>query len=310
MGGEAIDGHPRCWPLLVLMFAVALSSNAQVVPSGRETAGLAAEQAGQLHQALDDYVAALQALPDPPPADSDRRLREHIIKLALKLDPPPAVPDEAQQRITNGEATAKTAKIPKDVSAAIPEFQHALRLAPWLPAGYFDLGQAQEKLRDYPAAIRSFEFYLLAAPTAQDADSVQKRIIDLRGRFPAMYLKTHSIFTQSAMRPAWALDTSGELTVSNGSIQFRDSTDPKHSFAFPVSDVRSLERRRGPEGFPVLRIGLQNEKKFDLVPDTFGHLLAAGDNGVSGMEKAMNEGVAAIEKAIRDMASQQGISLK
>jgi len=67
--------------------------------------------------------------------------------------------------------------------------------------------------------------------------------------FPTMYLKTLSIFTQSPLRLAWALDTGGELTVSNGSIQFRDFTDAKHSFVFSVRDVRSVERRRGPEGF-------------------------------------------------------------
>jgi len=265
------------------MFAFALSSNAQVARSDREAAGLTAEQAGQLRTAFDDYVAALQALSDAPPAESDLRLRDRIIKLALKLDPPPAVPDEAQRRITNGQTATKSAEHPKDINAAISEFQGALRIAPWLPAGYFDIGELQEKLRDYPAAIRSFEFYLLAAPTAQNAESVQKRIIDLHGRFPAMYLKTHSIFTQSALRPAWALDANGELTVSNGSIQFHDTTDPKHSFAFPISDVRSLERRHGPEGFPALRIGLQNGKKFDLVPDTFGHDLSAGDKGVNAI---------------------------
>ncbi len=77
------------WLLLCVMFAFAPSSNAQVAPADREAAGLAAEQAGQLREAFDDYVAALQALPESPPADADRRLRERIIKLALRLDPPP-----------------------------------------------------------------------------------------------------------------------------------------------------------------------------------------------------------------------------
>jgi len=297
--------HHSLWFLLVVMFAFALSTNAQVVTSDRETAGLAAEQAGQLRQALDHYIAALQALPDQPPEDNERRLRERIIKLALKLDPPPAVPDEARQRIAAGQTASKSAKVPKDFIPAISEFQRALRLAPWLPDAYFGLGESLEKRRDYPAAIRSFELYLLAAPTAQDTESVQKRMADLRGRFPAMFLKTHSIFTQSASSPAWALDMSGELTVSNGSIQFRSEMEPKHSFAFPVSDVRSLERRRGPMGFPVLRIELKNGKKFDLVPNSYGRLRAAGDEW-----KAMDEDRNAIEKAIKDMDSQHAIVFK
>ena len=296
--------------LLSLMFEFGPSSNAQTPPSDREAAGLAAEQAGQLRPALDNYVAALQALPDPPPDDADRRLRERIIKVALKLDPPPAVSNEAQQRLTSGQAAAKSAQIPKELKAAASEFQSALRIAPWLASGYFNLGDVQEKLRDYPAAARSFELYLLAAPSAQDAQSVQKKIIDLHCRFPAMYLQTHSIFTQSALRPAWALDSSGELTLSNDSVQFRDTSDAKHSFAFQISDLRSLERRRGPEGFPVLRMKLQNGKKYDLVSDVFGQLIATGDKGMQATQKAMDEAVNAMEKAVKDAASQHGIVLK
>lgn len=304
-----MDGHRSCWLLLCVMFAFGPSNNAQVAPPDREAAGLAAEQAGQLSLALDNYVAALQAMPHTAPADADRRVRERIIRVALRLDPPPAIPDEAQQRITSGQTASKSARNPGELGTAVSEFQRALRIAPWLATGYFNLGDLQEKLRDYSEAIGSFELYLLAAPTAQDTESVQKRITDLRGRFPAMYLKTHSIFTQSALRPAWALDSDGELTVSNGSIQFRDNSDANHSFAFQVSDLRSLETKRGPEGFRVLRMKLQNGKKFDLVPDTFGHLIATGDKGVDAMEKAMDESMDAIEKAIKDMASQRGVVL-
>ena len=77
--------------------------------------------------------------------------------------------------------------------------------------------------------------------------------------FPAMYLKTHGT--------AWEMQSGGQLTVSNGSIEFRHPKDATSSFAFPVSDVRSLEKRQGPEGFRVLRIKLQNGQKFDLNPD-------------------------------------------
>src|SRR5712691_9357229 len=126
------------WLLLCVMFAFAPSSNAQVAPADREAAGLAAEQAGQLREAFDDYVAALQALSDPPPADADLRLRERIIKLALKLDPPPAVPEEAQQRITSGQTASKSAQNPGELKVAVSEFQRALRLAPWLARAYFN----------------------------------------------------------------------------------------------------------------------------------------------------------------------------
>jgi hypothetical protein len=52
----------------------------------------------------------------------------------------------------------------------------------------------------------------------------------------------------------WEMHPGGELTVSNGSIEFRYPKDPKATFVFPISDVRSLEKRHGAEGFRVLRI--------------------------------------------------------
>lgn len=298
------------WLLLFAMFALAPVGIAQAPPSDPEAAGLTAEQAGEARLALDDYVAALQALPEPPPADVDRRLRERIIKVALKLSPPPGIPDEAQQWITNGETSTKSAQNSGDIQTAVSEFQRALRIAPWLAGAYFNLGDLQEKLRDYSAAVRSFELYLLAAPAAQDAESIKERIADLRCRFPAMYLQTHSILTQSALRPAWAMDSDGELTVSNGSIQFRDTGKAKHSFVLQIAEVRSLERRSGPQGFRVLRITLQNGKKFDLVPDPFIHMTSGTDRSAGAMEAAMDEGVDAMEKAIKVMASQHGIVLQ
>jgi tetratricopeptide (TPR) repeat protein len=278
-----MDGHRSRWLLLCVMFAFAPSSNAQVAASDRETAGLAAEQAGQLREAFDDYVAALQALPDPPPAETDWRLRQRIIKLALKLDPPPAVPEEAQQGLSRGQTAIKSAKTQEEFVAAVSEFRRALRLAPWLASGYFDFGQLLEDAKLYQSAALSFELYLLAAPAAQDAESVRKRINDLLGRFPAMYQYAHHFGSGGDF-------VTGDLIVSNGSIRFGDS------FAFPVSDVRSVERKPGPmflHSFRALHIQLKNGKKFVLLP------IGLGD-----------EGVVAIEKAIKDMDPEHRIVFK
>src|SRR5271169_627409 len=131
-------------------------------------------------------------------------------------------------------------------------------------------------------------FALVPLSKAQVAPSGQKpgSGIEQSGAvFPAMSLKTHGT--------AWEMQSGGQLTVSNGSIEFRNPKDATSSFAFPVSDVRSLEKRHGPERFPVLRIKLQNGHKFDLIPDP---------NPFN--REAMEQGVNAMEKSIRDMASQ------
>ena len=273
------------WLLLCVMFAFAPSSNAQVAPADREAAGLAAEQAGQLREAFDDYVAALQALRESPPADADRRLRERIIKLALRLDPPPAVPAEAQERLAKGQAALKSVTNPEDLKAAFLEFQRALRLAPWWASGYFTFGESLEKLGYYPAAAGIFELYLLAAPAAKDAETVQKRINDLRGRFPAMYEYAHHFGSGGDF-------VTGDLIVSNGSIRFGDS------LAFPVGDVRAVERMKRSIAFavrmPALRIELKNGKKFVFLL------------GIPGREETVD----AVEKAIKDMDPEHRIVFK
>jgi hypothetical protein len=109
--------------------------------------------------------------------------------------------------------------------------------------------------------------------------------------FPVTNLKTHGT--------TWEMQSGGQLTVSNGSIEFRNPKDAASSFAFPVSDLRSLEKKRGPEGFRVLRIKLQNGQKFDLIP-------FPNPFSMEAMEQEAND----MEKSIRDMASQHGIVLK
>lgn len=129
------------------------------------------------------------------------------------------------------------------------------------------------------------------------------------GHFPAMYVKTHSILTQNATNPAWEMQPGGELTVANGSLEYKNPADPKASFSSPIGNVRSVERRRGPEGFPVVRIKLQNGKNFDLVPDFTGQPSASGERGKNWLQ-AMYADADAMEKAIRDMAAENKVVLK
>jgi len=82
------------------------------------------------------------------------------------------------------------------------------------------------------------------------------------------------------------------LIVSNGSIRFGDS------FAFPVGDVRSVERMKRSIAFavrmPALRIELKNGKKFVFLL------------GIPGREETVD----AVEKAIKDMDSEHRIVFK
>lgn len=109
--------------------------------------------------------------------------------------------------------------------------------------------------------------------------------------FPAMSLKTHGT--------EFKMQSGGQLTVGNGSIEFHNPKDATDSFACQIGDVRSVEKRRGPMRWRVVRIELKNGQKFDLVPfpDPFSH-------------EAMEPIADAMEKSIRDMASAHGTVLK
>ncbi len=141
-----------------------------------ESSALQAEQAGRLQEALNHYVGALHSAPEG--SSKDLELREKIIGLARQM-PPPAIPEEAERHMLRGEAAVEIAKDRSGFAKAADEFKAALRIAPWLAAGYFNLSMVQEKAGDYAGAIRNARLYLLAAPQASDADAVRKRIVKL-----------------------------------------------------------------------------------------------------------------------------------
>ena len=149
--------------------------------------------------------------------------------------------------------------------------------------------------RKHVGSVIAFVLLALALLSrAQDAPPGQKpgSGIEQSGAiFPAMSLETHGT--------EFKMHSGGQLTVGNGSIEFRNPKDATDSFACQISDVRSVEKRHGPMGWRVVRIKLQNGQKFDLVPDPhpFSH-------------EAMEPIADAIEKSIRDMASAHGIVLK
>ena len=119
---------------------------------------------------LQQLTAQLQQSP------GDQALREKIIAQALTINPRPATPDAATMAEGAAEYAFKNAKAESDYSNAAKQYEKALVLAPWLAADYFNCGVAYEKAGDNKEDIRSFSLYLLAAPNADDALAVKKRI--------------------------------------------------------------------------------------------------------------------------------------
>jgi len=140
-----------------------------------EGAAVQAEQAGDTEAAFHEYVAAVQALPDPPPAEADVRLREHVVALALKLGHPVDLPPDAPvhvekaQSLLEAQATLGSDGDTGGLEAAAAELRQAVRLAPWWPDATYMLAAVQQKLKQYDRAAANLRLYRLTMPSAPSA---------------------------------------------------------------------------------------------------------------------------------------------
>lgn len=189
--------------LLSLGLGLRLASGAD-----EETLGQTGEKAGKFREALTHYVSALGSVSEG--SADDQRLREKIISVGGKLDPPPAVPEEGKRFMVRGETFFGEAKNEADYREAAMEFEKALRAAPWWPAGYFNLGLALEGANEYDGAIRNFKLYLLASPNGDDAERIRKKIYALEAKSEKARRLPLENQTQTA-EPARKLPTPGDL---------------------------------------------------------------------------------------------------
>lgn len=187
------------------------------VLADEESLASQAEEAGKLRQALTHYVEALQSTYEG--SSKDQRLREKIIKLAQKIQPPPAVPDEVINYEGRAEAAVRYAKKPDDYLDAAKEYKKALRLAPWVASYYFNLGVVLEKAGKPKDAIYNLKLYLLAAPDAHDAREVKKKIAGLEYEIEK---KTRATEKTEALSGRWyARDWNGnDLRIENNKFVF------------------------------------------------------------------------------------------
>lgn len=155
----------------LLLWAVATLARAG------ETEAAQLERDGRLREAFDAYVGAFQT----GPSDTAKaiELRMKVIALALKLNPPPEIPEEARKHAAYAVA-ALDEKSDSGMKEATREFLKATQLAPWWPRAYFNLAILQEKQGDIKGAAENLSFYLAAAPGASDADAVKSQLFKLQ----------------------------------------------------------------------------------------------------------------------------------
>jgi tetratricopeptide (TPR) repeat protein len=160
--------------------SVPLSADVEAVVASNETAGDSAAQAGKLYNAMQDYMAAFHAVPTHWAENVEQPLREKIIKLVVRMNPPPAIPQDAVQHAAYAATAFQEAAGPEDLKHAAGELAQALRLAPWWGDAYKNLGLVLQKSGQFDAAARNLQLYLLATPKAPDAQQVQTQIYSLQ----------------------------------------------------------------------------------------------------------------------------------
>jgi len=132
-----------------------------------------AENSGDYRKALHLYLGS----------SANRRLDsaviKRIIKLCPKIDPPPAIPEEARKRAVFAMTAVKQARGEKGLDGAIAEYEEAIRLAPWWAGLHLNLALVHEQRGNYRQAAESLSLFLLASPNDPEAAMVQNKIYEL-----------------------------------------------------------------------------------------------------------------------------------
>lgn len=182
---------------LWLSLVVAVATPAAV--ASEKDLALVAEQAGKLREAVAHYANAFRELQWTDAAKNE--LETKIIALATQLDPPPAIPEEAERRAARGRSALKTADTPADLADAAKELLDAVNQAPWWPDAHFNLGVVHEKQGEHAKAINDFKRYLAANPKAEDVKAVKERIYELEFQIEKKQ-KTHAAAEDARSRAA------------------------------------------------------------------------------------------------------------
>ncbi len=139
-----------------------------------------AEQNGQLPEALTHYRKALSASALLSGSKSiDPQISQKTIAVARRLNPPPAIPEEARRHAAFASLAVKEAKDTSGYEKAIAEYLQAVCLAPWWADLYYNLAMVQEQRSHFREAAETFKLYLAASPQDPQAQVIQNKIYEL-----------------------------------------------------------------------------------------------------------------------------------
>ncbi len=201
-------------------------------------------------ETLKQYIAELRNNP------ANDELREKIIKIVLDMKVKPVMPKDAIKYRGAWQFAFKEAKTELDFANAAKEYEKVLLLAPWSAEDYFNSGTTYEKAGNISAAIKQFNFYLLASPDAKDANDVLQLIGALE------YKAKKEVETIAQLNEAQKKEELHKKRISAIIAEFKHYTEERRYYQGYASAVKPYWSEYVPNHGSELIVAGVNEEEF------------------------------------------------
>ena len=134
-----------------------------------------ADKAGRHAEALKIYLALMQEK-----TDYDKEAGVLAIQAARKMNPPPAIPEEANKHFIYAITALKNAGNKADLGVAIGEYKLAIKNAPWVPDYYWNLSLAYEQAEQFEKSASMLEDFKTIALNFPNPQVIEDKIFELQ----------------------------------------------------------------------------------------------------------------------------------
>ena len=112
--------------------------------------------------------------------DYDKEAGVLAIQAARKMNPPPAIPEEANKHFIYAITALKNAGNKADLGVAIGEYKLAIKNAPWVPDYYWNLSLAYEQAEQFEKSASMLEDFKTIALNFPNPQVIEDKIFELQ----------------------------------------------------------------------------------------------------------------------------------
>lgn len=124
---------------------------------------------------LRDEISDVEQRSVLPPSARDEAAREHVIRLGLRLKPPPTTLEEVRATFRDAQAQLDSATASSN-QRALQGLSYALFRAPWFADAYFEAARALEAAGKPEDAAVALRLYLVADSTSSRRGEVERKL--------------------------------------------------------------------------------------------------------------------------------------